>query len=415
MDTQMTKYVLQEGAPEDVGMDPARVLRLRELVGGWVKSGDTPSVVVLLARRGVVVLHESFGVLRHGDATPTLRPDSIFPIASCSKPITAAAVMCLVDDGLIGLNRPFVDYVPELDVPGVQWLAEARVADLLCHTSGIDDLALGAFIEAAAKQSPQLPPPAPGQYPMLNTRIRLAAGAPLVCRPGTAMLYSNFGYNVLGDIVRRVSGQPFGQFVRSRLFEPLGMHDSHFVLPPELRERRVYRAPGLPATEPSPMHRGIDSAEYDEADLGASGVASTARDLAMFLQMLLNRGSYGGRQILSPASVAAMARHQVHTTIPWIVPRTNRATGERMDFEFTGGGYGYGLYIFGAGDRFGSNGVLASLSAFGHMGNGGAYMWADPEREVIGVYLSVSPGLHRDFYMSNSDLFQNAVHAAIIG
>ena len=137
-------------------MDPARIQRLRELVGGWVKNGETPSAAVFVARRGVVVLHEAFGVLRHGDTTWTLRPDSIFPMASCSKPITAAAVMCLVEDGLIGLNRPFIDYVPELDVPGVQWLAEARVADLLCHTSGIDDLKLRAFIGAAADRSPEL-------------------------------------------------------------------------------------------------------------------------------------------------------------------------------------------------------------------------------------------------------------------
>ena len=85
--------------------------------------------------------------------------------------------MCLVEDGLIGLNRPFVDYVPELDVPGVEGLAEARVADLLCHTSGIDDLALDAFREAAAERAPDLPPPAPGQHPSLNRAIRLAAGA----------------------------------------------------------------------------------------------------------------------------------------------------------------------------------------------------------------------------------------------
>ena len=132
-------------------MDPVRIGRLRELVGGWVESGDTPSMIVLVARRGVIVLHEAFGVRRHGDTDADIEADSIFPLASCSKPITAAAVMCLVDDGLIGLNRPFIDYIPELDVPGVQWLDEARVADLLCHTSGIDDLELGAFIAAAAQ------------------------------------------------------------------------------------------------------------------------------------------------------------------------------------------------------------------------------------------------------------------------
>ncbi len=395
-------------------MDPARVKRLRELVGGWVKNGDTPSVAAFVARRGVVVLNEAFGVRQHGDTAPTLRPDSIFPISSCSKPITAAAVMCLVEDGLIGLNRPFIDYIPELDVPGVEGLAEARVADLLSHTAGIDDLTLGAFIAEAAKRSPELPPPAPGQWPMLNTRIRLAAGAPLARRPGTAMLYSNFGFNLLGDIVRRVSGQPLWQFARSRLFEPLGMTDSYFVLPPELRGRRVYRAPGMPATEPLGTFPGIDSAVIDEVDSGAGGCASTAPDLAVFLQMLLNRGSYGDRRILSPASISAMTRSQIDAAIPRIMPVINPTTGARRDIELPGGGYGYGLFIYGEGDRFNRNGALASLTAFGHIGLGGTCFWADPERDVVGVYLGVSPRLHRDAYISNVDLFQNAVHAAIV-
>jgi CubicO group peptidase (beta-lactamase class C family) len=410
----MTVHVLQQGAPEDVGMDPVRIERLRGLARGWVESGDAPSLVVLAARRGVIVLHEAFGVLRHGDTAPTLRTDSIFPISSASKPLTAAAVMCLVEDGLIGLNRPFIDYVPELDVPGVEGLADVKVADLLCHTSGYDELDLGAFIAAAAQRAPALPPPAPGQHPTLNKRIRLAAGAPLTRHPGTAMIYGNFGYDLLGDIVRRVSGQPFWQFARSRLFEPLGMRDSYFVLPAALRERRVYRAAGMPATQPSPVHQGINSPELDELDLGSIGVASTARDLAVFLQMLLNRGAYGGRRILSPASVAAMVRHQVSDSIPWVMPRISATTGKRMELEFKGGGYGYGMFIFGPGDRFKPNGALASPSAFGHVGYASAYIWADPEREVLGVYLFVSPRLDRDVPVANPDLFQNAVHAAIV-
>ncbi|HXJ82721.1 MAG TPA: serine hydrolase domain-containing protein [Candidatus Methylomirabilis sp.] len=411
----MTTPVLHEGAPEKAGMDPERVDRVRKLAAGWVERGETPSLVVLVARRGVIVLHEAFGVRRQEDTTPTLKRDSIFTIASCSKPITAAAVMCLVDDGLIGLNRPFIDYVPELDVPGVQWLDEATVADLLCHTAGIDDMELGAFIAAAAKRSPELPPAAPGQHPALGKRIHLAAGAPLARRPGTAMLYSNFGYILLGDIVRRVSGQPFWQVVRSRLFEPLGMRDSHYVLPPELRGRRVYRAPGMPGTLPIPgLHRGFDSPEFDEVDMGSAGAATTARDLAVFLQMLLNRGTYDGQRVLSVASVAAMTRHQVDTSLSWIMPLIDPATGKRIDIEFRGGGYGYGLFIVGAGDRFVANGALASLSTFGHAGYGGVCMWADPERELVGVYLSVSPRLHRDIPVGNMDLFQNAVHAAVL-
>src|SRR5438128_11605590 len=98
-------------------------------------------------------MHEAFGVLRHGDPTPTLKPDSLFPLTSCSKPITAAAVMCLVGDGLMGLNRPFIDYVPELDVPEMEWFAEARVSDLLCQTPRSYDLLLGALVAAAAQRS----------------------------------------------------------------------------------------------------------------------------------------------------------------------------------------------------------------------------------------------------------------------
>lgn len=140
--------VLKEGLPQSVGMDPARLLHIRELALGWVKRGDTPSVVVLVARHGTIVLHQAFGVRHYEDTTPTLTPDSIFPIASLTKPMTAALVMCLVEDGLVGLNRPFIDYIPELDVPGVQWIAEARVADLVCHTACIEDLQWDAFIEA---------------------------------------------------------------------------------------------------------------------------------------------------------------------------------------------------------------------------------------------------------------------------
>jgi CubicO group peptidase (beta-lactamase class C family) len=411
----MTVGILKEGKPQDVGMDPARIDRLRKTAASWVDRGDTPSLVVLAARRGTIVLHEAFGVRRPEDRTPTLRRDSIFPLSSCSKPLTAAAVMCLVEDGLIGLNRPVIDYVPEWDVPGVQWLEEMKVADLLCHTGGIDDLALGAFVQKAAAASPSVPPAGPGQHPRLNERIRLAAGAPLVCRPGSAMLYSNFGFIVLGDIVRRVSGQPFWQFVESRIFAPLGMRDSSFVFPAELRERRVYRQPGMPATQPAPgFHGGLDSPEFDELDFGSGGAASTARDMAVFLQMLLNRGTYEEKRVLSPAGVRAMISPQVDHSIPWKMTMVVPQTGKLVEIEIKGGGYGFGTFLFTQGDRFGTNGSLVSRRGFGHMGYAGAYFWADPESELVGVFLGVVPRLMRDLAYRNSDLFMNAVQAAVI-
>jgi CubicO group peptidase (beta-lactamase class C family) len=404
--------VLAPGSPETCGMDPARVQHLRALGASWLKAGEMPSFVMLVARHGTVVLHEAFGVRQQDDTLATLRTDSIFTVASCSKPITAALVMCLVEDGLIGLNRPFIDYVPEWNVPGVPWLEEASVADLLRHTSGIDDLALGPRL---TERAPDLPDPAAGQHPALNRLIRLSAGVPLARRPGTAMLYSNLGFSLAADIVRRVSGRPFWQFARERLFEPLGMRDSHYRLPHELRERRVRRRPGMPGTAPLPgVHGGSDSPDYDELDFGSGGVASTAGDVAIFLQMLLNGGTYAGRRVLSPATVAAMTRPQVDASIPWVWPLVNPRTGGRMDFDIKGGGYGYGLFLFGASDRFWANGILQSPRAFGHLGYASAYYWADPEYDLVGVLLGVVPRLTRDLPVAPIDLFQNAVYGAIV-
>jgi CubicO group peptidase (beta-lactamase class C family) len=192
------------------------------------------------------------------------------------------------------------------------------------------------------------------------------------------------------------------------------MHDSYYVLPPALRERRVYREPGMPGTQPAPMHSGIDSHDFDELGTGGGTVASTARDLAAFLQMFLNQGSYRGVQILSRASVDAMTRVQFDKTVTSVFPWTDKSTGQRTHIEIRGGGFGYGFYVFGENDRLPPNGSLMSLTAFGHLGGGGACFWADPERELVGVYLSVSPRAYRGIYLMNSDLFQNAVHAAIV-
>jgi CubicO group peptidase (beta-lactamase class C family) len=411
----MERLMLRDGSPQEAGMDPARIQRVRDLLAACVARGDTPSVVACVARRGIVVLHEAYGVRHYADTGPTLRRDAIFPLASCSKPLAASVIMCLVDDGLIGLNRPFIDYLPELDRPDVEGLAEATVSDLLTHTAGIDDLAWSGFIQAGDRWASADPPPVPGRHPVTNRIIHLAAGAPLARRDG-AMMYSSFGYLLLGDIVRAASGQPFWQFARARLFEPLGMRGTGFVLRPELRDRRVYRKPGMPGTAATtPWYWGIDSEEFDTMDWGGSGATSTAIDLAVFMQMLLNDGEYGGRRVLSRASVAAMTRSQVGTNVAWVMPRLDAATGKRNDIEATRGGYGYGLAIVGVGsDRWRPNGSLASPSTFAHSGFGCAYVWADPEQDLLGIFLSAASRMHRGIPFLNSDLFQNAVHAAIV-
>ena len=128
--------ILHYGTPEEAGMLPDRIERVKRLAEGWVADGHTPSLVVLAARRGVIFLHEAYGVLTPEEDSPPLQLDTIFPLGSLTKPITATAAMILVEDGLLGLNRPVVDYIPEICGEGTE---EVLVHHLLSHTSGYND------------------------------------------------------------------------------------------------------------------------------------------------------------------------------------------------------------------------------------------------------------------------------------
>ncbi len=234
---------LRSGRPEDVGMDPRRIALIGDRAQSWVDSGNCPSLVLLAARHGVVVLEEAYGILRPSDSAP-LGTDAIFPVMSLTKPITAAAILCLVEDGLLSLKHPITDLLPELTAPGVE---QVLIADLLTHTSGYDDMSVYPHVTSRFVANATVPSAAPNQCNVTNRVIRYASDAALTRAPGEAMCYCNFGYQLLGDIVRRASGISFPQFVAERIFAPLGMHDSFFVLPKELREtRRVLREPNCP-------------------------------------------------------------------------------------------------------------------------------------------------------------------------
>jgi serine-type D-Ala-D-Ala carboxypeptidase len=131
------------GTPEEAGMLPDRIESVKQLAAGWVAEGHTPSLVLLAARKGIIFLHEAYGRLWPEENSPPLRTDSVFPIASLTKPVTATAAMILVEDGLLGLNRPVIDYIPEICAEGTE---EILVHHLLTHTSGYNNEALTAFM-----------------------------------------------------------------------------------------------------------------------------------------------------------------------------------------------------------------------------------------------------------------------------
>src|SRR3989442_9573880 len=207
---------LRPGEPEEVGMSARRVRHVGQLAAGWVAQGITPVLVILVARRGVVVLHEALGRLTPDDNAPPVKRDTIYPLTSLAKPITATAAMLLVEDGLLGLQRPVSEYLPEFCGEGKQ---AVMVHHLLTHTSGLRDEDVNAH--AAKKRGVvAIPPPEETQHPWINEYLFLRYDAPLWKPPDVEMSYCNYGYNLLAEIVPRASGQPLACPARPTILPP---------------------------------------------------------------------------------------------------------------------------------------------------------------------------------------------------
>ncbi len=391
---------LRPGEPEEVGMSARRVRHVGQLAAGWVAQGITSALVILVARRGVVVLHEAFGRLTPDDNAPPVKRDTIYPLASLTKPITATAAMLLVEDGLLGLQRPVSEYLPEFSGEGKH---AVMVHHLLTHTSGLREQDVNAH--AAKKRGVvAIPPPEATQHPWINEHLFLRYDAPLWKPPGMEMSYCGSGYNLLGEIVRRVSRQALADFASERIFEPLRMQDTFYIVPDAVRARIVRRPLDVPfAATLTTGAPGLATRENQELPLGSGGVYSTAMDMAIFGQMFLNRGSYGEARILSPAAVAEMTRNQI--------PGISAQHGGEF---FPEASWGLGWSIHGN-KRALQGGSLHSPQAFAHSGGGGVFVWVDPVYEIVGVYFSVALERIDDIRSKVCyDLFTNAVTAAVV-
>ena len=356
---------LRYADPVEVGMSAERVERVRRLAAGWVADDVTPSLVVLVARRGGVVLHDAFG--RHGpDAdSPPLRADALFPLASITKPITATLVMCLVEDGLLGLNWPVQEYLPEFVGEGKE---AVMLHHLLTHSSGLREEDVDRFVDETRERT-SVPPAPEDQPPAVHERLVRGYGTPLWKAPGVELSYCSFGYMLLGEIVRRLAGNSIEAFARERLFGPVGMDETSFEPPPRLQERIVRRPPTAPDAK-------WDRQDYRAGTWTGGGVSGTALDLARFGQMFLDGGRAPGGRVLSRASVELMTHDQV----------------PGLGLEFMGRFYPQAAWGYGwktEGTPFPGFGLLQSKRAFNHAGAGGVFTWVDPERELLGVYLPV--------------------------
>jgi serine-type D-Ala-D-Ala carboxypeptidase len=385
-------------------MLPERVAHARDLCAHWVESGHTPTLGVCVARRGVIVLHEAFGVLGPGANSAPLDRRALFAGASVTKAVTATLIMQLVEDGVLGLNRPANEYLPELSGDGVD---DILVHHLLTHTSGYPFHTDPPFVTHMVSKltTGSATPPCPENlHPLIHHYLSLLWDLRRVADAGSVMVYSNHNYELLGEIVRRISGCSVEQLARERIFAPLGMDDSYYAVPATESYRVVQRAAGLPLADPDgPFMDGLGSRQFQETPYAGAGLFTTPLDMTTFGQAMLNRGRYGEARILSAATVAAMTRDQ----IPGL--RARVATK-----EVARASWGYGWAIASATKWKYFDGSLQPLGTFCHPGAAGQNFWIDPENELVGAYFEVATRVTPDYeFLWNFDLFQNAITAAV--
>lgn len=389
--------ILEPGTPQEAQVSSHIVDRIKERVAKWVEEGIHQALVLLAARKGTIFLYDAYGTQKPEEDGPPLALDAIFPLASLTKPITATAAMILVEEGLLGLNRPIQGYIPEFEGEGKD---RVLVHHLMTHTSGLpNDDNVFSVIEERDKEGIEVEPAEETEDPTIHRYLHYGMDVPLANRPGGVMVYSSYGIYLLGEIIRRLSGQSWNDFATDRIFTPLGMKDTSYTVPDVLKHRTVIR----PEEAPYPH---LDEAEFQERPSPSGGAYSTAMDMAIFGQMFLNNGRYGDQRILSPQGVSAMTKNQ----IPGI-------EAQFFEEKFPEAGWGLGWSINLEFKRKAHGEPLASSASYLHGGAGGVHLWMDPVNEIVGVYFSIVMSNKESDQpnepISNSDLFMNMVVAAI--
>src|SRR3990172_1908572 len=364
--------------PDEVGFSPEGLVRVQNVVARAIESGTAPGAVVLVARRGKIVLERAFGRMTYEKDAAKVTPDTLYDIASLTKVVvTTTLVMLLHERGLLDLESPVSRYVPEFHGEGKD---QVLVQDLLAHSGGLlwgTDL----FRKFEGKTREE------SKRGYLSTIYEM----PLDYPPRSKMVYSDLGILLLGEILERVTGKALEDLAKEEILDPLGMNDATDRPPASLRSR-------IAPTEIDPWRgRLVHGEVHDENAFGLGGVAphaglfSTARSLGAFAQMMLNGGAYGGRRLLKPETIALFPRRAN------LVPGSSRALGWDTPSEPS------------------SAGALFSASSYGHTGFTGTSLWIDPERELFAILLTnrVHPTRENPKIGELRPAFHDAVQEAI--
>ncbi len=342
---------LRPAAPAEAGMDAAPLAQIAERMREFVDARQISGAVTLVARRGRVIHLEAVGYADLEGQKP-MKTDSIFAIASMTKPITATALTILRDEGKLSIDDAASKYIPQLKdvtLDGSPPKREITIRDLLTHTSGIGGSQRN---QGSLKQT-----------------VELLAQEPLRFEPGSRWQYSP-GLTVCGWIIEVASGQPYDEFLHKRIFQPLDMVDTTFFPTAQQQERlvRLYQ-PGEDKKSLEPTTHWLSDLSEGRTPNPSGGLFSIAIDMARFYQMILNGGELDGQRIVSEAAAREMTTVQTGDLVPGFTP---------------GNGWGLGWCVVRQ-----PQGVTDMLSpgTFGHGGAFGTQGWVDPKREMIFVLL----------------------------
>jgi CubicO group peptidase (beta-lactamase class C family) len=393
--------------PEDVGLSSERLARITEMMKRHIAAGEISGGVTLVARHGRIAHFEAIGVTDIESKKPMTK-DAVFRIASMTKPVTGVAIMMMMEEGRLRITDPVSKYIPSFkdlkvavaqpqrsqaaaaaDEPAkLSYYAapaerEVTIRDLLTHVSG---LASGPMSNDSVRSAALTRKPTD----TLADYIPRLGKSLLEFQPGSRWTYSpGAGFDTLGRIVEITSGQPFDQFLRQRVFDPLGMKDVSFYATDSL-EPRLVTAYTLDPRGRMAKNASANTMQNKVYFSGAGGLVATAEEYAKFAQMLVNGGELNGKRLLSPRTVAYMSSVHASDTLPGRVP---------------GEGFGLSVRVVRSATASGSR---VSDGSFGWSGAYGTHFWVDPKEDLIAIMMIQTP------VREMRPEFENAVMQAVI-
>ena len=404
-------FEMPRAKPEEVGLSSARLKRLTGILKADIDNGVVPGAVVLVARHGKISCLEALGY-RDREAGAQMATDTIFRIASMTKPFTSVATMMLAEEGKLLIADPVARYIPEFtdlkvavdsDDASVKTLKTEpmrrgmTVQDLLRHTSGLTYSHLADPLIKQAYESANVADEKQSNAEMAAKLGRL----PLAYQPGTTWQYG-MSTDVLGRVVEVAGGMELDRFITERICTPLGLADTQFGPIDAARSAQPQIDP-VSGKRP-PMRNTTVRPNWIS---GGSALLSTASDYVRFCQMLLNGGEFGGTRLLSPTTVALMASDHLG-------PETRRSPSTPILFGALAPtpdlGLGFGLG-FAVRTHSGRNPLPGSIGDFFWSGVSGTYFWIDPKQQLIAILMMQAP-MQRLHYRY---LMRTMVYQAIVG